>query len=120
MVEVNNLTSAVVDEEFLKKVARIVLKGENKIDLELSIALVGQERIKELNKQYRGKNKATDVLSFKYDNNFGEVVICPQETKELPRVLIHGILHILGFSHKKMNEDKYLRQICQTTAISPH
>ncbi len=121
MVEINNLTAAAVNEEFLKKVAKIVLKREKKPDLELSIALVGQERIKELNKQYRGKNKATDVLSFRYDDNSGEVVICPQKTKTLARVLIHGILHILGFTHKKMEEDKYLNQIsCQAVVTSPH
>ena len=111
MIQVNNLTDAAVDENFLKKVARIVLKRENKPDMDLSVALVGQARIKELNKHYRGKNKATDVLSFRYDDNSGEVVICPQKTKELPRVLIHGILHILGFTHKKMEEDKYLKKI---------
>lgn len=112
MVEINNLTKRRIDEKFLKKVATMVLRGKRKIskypNINLSVALVGQEEIKKLNKQYRGKNKATDVLSFRYDNNFGEVVICPEKTKELPRVLVHGILHILGFTHKKMNEDKYL------------
>ena len=108
MIEVNNLTKEKIDEKFLKKVAIMVLRSERKIskypNINLSIALVGQKEIKKLNKQYRGKNKATDVLSFSY----GEVVICPEKTKELPRVLVHGILHILGFTHKKMNEDKYL------------
>ncbi len=111
MIEINNLTATAVDKVFLKKVAKIVLKGENRLAMDLSIVLVGQARIKELNKEYRGKNKATDVLSFKYDNNYGEVVICPQKTKELSRVLVHGILHILGFTHQKMQEDKYLKKI---------
>ncbi|MEK9135183.1 MAG: rRNA maturation RNase YbeY [Patescibacteria group bacterium] len=126
MIEVNNLTKEKIDEKFLKKVAIMVLRSERKIskypNINLSIALVGQKEIKKLNKQYRGKNKATDVLSFRYDNNFGEVVICPEKTTPTPkgrgsdrsvgevlaRVLVHGILHILGFTHKKMNEDKYL------------
>ena len=105
MIEINNLTTAVVDEKFLKKVAKIVLGGKS----DLSIALVGQTRIRELNKRYRGKNKATDVLAFPY----GEIVICPSETKELNRVLIHGILHLLGFNHKQMKikEDHYLSKI---------
>lgn len=98
MIEINNLTKKKLDEKFLKKVATIVLRGEDK-KMDLSIALVGQEEIKKLNKRYRGKNKATDVLSFRYNDNFGEVIICPQKTEELSRVLIHGILHILGFSH---------------------
>lgn len=116
MVSINNLTTAVVDEKFLKKVAKMVLRGEGK-KMDLSIAFVGQKKIKELNKQYRGKNEATDVLSFSY----GEVAICPDKVRkgELARTLIHGILHILGFSHKKMEEDKYLKQICQPIVTSP-
>ena len=106
MVEINNLTKEKVDEEFLKKVAQMVLRGEGK-KMDLSIALIGQKRIKELNKQYRGKNKSTDVLSFSY----GEIVICPDKVKkgELARGLTHGILHLLGFNHKQMRikEDYY-------------
>jgi len=45
MIEVNNLTTSQVDEEFLKKVAEIVLGGEKKKNAELSIALIGQGRI---------------------------------------------------------------------------
>ncbi|MFH1462633.1 MAG: rRNA maturation RNase YbeY [bacterium] len=127
MIEVNNLTTNSVDEDFLKKTATIVLEGENKPSdsfavgrakkkLELSIVLVGQERIKELNKKYRGKNRVTDVLSFQYDDS-GEIVICLREVKknakkdglscekELVLVLIHGILHILGYSHERSEKE---------------
>ena len=102
MIEVNNLTTNQVDKAFLKGVAKKVL---GKKEFNLSIALVGQGRIKELNKRYRQKNKATDVLSFQYDNS-GEVVICLREVKknakqfkstfkkELARVLIHGIKNL--------------------------
>jgi len=112
MIEVNNLTTNKVDKAFLRGVAKKVLE---KKEFNLSIALVGQGRIKELNKRYRGKNKATDVLSFQYDNS-GEVVICLREVKknakqfkstykkELTRVLIHGILHILGYNHQQMKQ----------------
>lgn len=104
MVEVNNLTAVKIDKAFLKRLTRNVLKKENKEEFNLSIALVGEKRIKELNKQYRGKNKATNVLSFKYDDNSGEVVICPQKTKDISRVLTHGILHILGYNHQQMEQ----------------
>ena len=112
MIEINNLTTAVVDEDFLKKTAKIVIDGEKKKAIELSIALVGQERIKKLNKKYRGKNRATDVLSFSYDGS-GDIVICLGEVKknakrfgttfkkELAQVLIHGVLHLLGYDHEK-------------------
>jgi len=126
MIEINNLTADLIDEEFFKGVAKIVLKGENKKDALLSIALVGQKKIRELNKKYRGKNSPTDVLSFgdnmaggieniteRGELNLGEILICPQEVKknakkygltfkkELARVLIHGILHLFRYEHEE-------------------
>jgi len=118
MIEINNLTTSRVNEEFLKKVAKKVLKSKNKKEKDLSIALVGPNRIKELNKKYRKKNQVTDVLAF-LDRQFGlgEIVICPREVKknakrfhstfkiELVRVLIHGILHLLGENHEKSRKE---------------
>jgi len=130
MIEINNLTTNPVDEEFLKKAAEKVLGGEKK-EGDLSIALVGQGRIRELNKKYRGKNRATDALAFPGDG-LGEIVICLGEVKknakrfnstfekELARVLIHGILHLLGYDHErpgkeakqmKEKEEYYLLQL---------
>jgi len=128
MVEINNLTTKKIDEEFLRKVAEMVLKEEGKKKLGLSIALVGQGRMRELNRKYRGKNRVTDVLAFGTKTNLqfilptgktevGEVVICPKEVKknakrfhsafkeEIATCLIHGILHLLGYNHEK-NEKK--------------
>jgi ssRNA-specific RNase YbeY (16S rRNA maturation enzyme) len=50
VIEINNLTTNPVDKEFLEKVAKKVLIGENKEKLGLSIVLVGQARIRKLNK----------------------------------------------------------------------
>ncbi len=114
MIEINNLTTVQIDEEFLKKVAEKVLESENKKEADLSIALVGQGRMRKLNKKYRGKNRVTDVLAFPNKNlGLGEIVICLREIKknakrfgetfekELIRVLIHGIFHLLGYDHEK-------------------
>jgi len=127
MIEINNLTTNSVDEEFLKKIAQKVLEGEKR-ELDLSIAFVGQGRIRELNKKYRKKNRVTDVLAFpeakvflknfkmellQQSQSLGEIIICLREIKknvkrynvvfekELARVLIHGILHLLGYDHEK-------------------
>jgi len=123
MIEINNLTPlGGVDKKFLKRVAKTILKGENKKEAGLSVALVGPERIKKLNKKYRGKDKITDVLSFGQNKKFplfpetkkdlGEVIICLEAVKrnakkynvtfkkELALVLIHGILHLLGYEHE--------------------
>jgi rRNA maturation RNase YbeY len=128
MVEINNLTINLIDEDFLKKVARIVFKGEGGKEADLSVALISQQRMKKLNRRYRGKNRVTDVLAFpeskvllekfnvgpvKKIAGLGEIVICPSEVKknatrfgqspegELATCLIHGILHLLGYDHEK-------------------
>lgn len=122
MIEINNLTSVLLDKSFFKKVAREVFKKEKKEKLELSIALVNQRKIKEFNKKYRGENRPTDVLTFsevefpkskqEIKNSLGEIIICPQEVKknskrfkttfkkEIINCLIHGILHLLGYDHE--------------------
>ena len=123
MVEINNLTAGSIDEKFLRGVAQIVLKEENKKGAGLSIVLIGERGMKKLNKKYRGKNRVTDILTFGQAQKFpvipeselelGEIVICPGEVKrnskrykvtfqkELGCVLIHGILHLLGYNHEK-------------------
>lgn len=125
MIEINNLTTNEIDRDFLKRTAEIVLKGENKTDGVLSIVFVGPGKMRGLNKKYRKKNRVTDVLSFGPSLKFpsfseketGEVVVCLQEVKklakkfdsdynkELARVLIHGILHVLGYEHEKSEKE---------------
>lgn len=125
MIEINNLTTNPVDEEFLKKISQKVLTREKKKNLDLSIAIVGSGRIRKLNKIYLKKNRVTDVLAFGQNSRYkvkdvrckmrdlGEIIICLREVKnnakrfgqsfekELTRVLIHGTLHLLGYNHEK-------------------
>lgn len=112
MIEINNLSGVPVRKDFLKRVARKVLEDKKTKCRDLSIVLVKPGKMKELNKKYRKKNRPTDVLSFKYNDNSGEIVICPKEVKknaekfssnfkkESAKVLIHGILHLFGFDHE--------------------
>ena len=128
MIEINNLTSDSIEKSYFEKIVKFVLKEEGKKDEDLSIALVGQGRMRVLNKRYRGKNRVTDVLSFPESKvllekfrvgpsqkikGLGEIVICLREAKknakrykssfkkELALLLIHGILHLLGYDHEK-------------------
>ena len=117
MIEINNLSDGYkkIDKVFLKKVAEKVLKGEGKKkQIELSIAIVDPEEIKKLNKEYRKKNKPTDVLSFgEIGGDVSEIVICPEEVekngknfkRELTLVLIHGILHLFKYDHEKTKKE---------------
>lgn len=127
MIQINNLTGNPIDEDFFKKVAKIILEEELGISqfqkTDLSIALVGQGRIRELNRRYGGKNRPTDVLAFSNRNmGLGEIVICLKEVKknakkygftfkkELTRILIHGLLHLLDYSHEKKVEIKKMEK----------
>jgi len=115
MIEINNLTSFVVDDKKFSTVAKNVLKGENKETETISLAFVDKEEIRQLNKNFRKKDKPTDVLSFALseDGYLGEIVICPDIVKEnakkygvsveyeTMKVFVHGILHLLGYDHEK-------------------
>jgi probable rRNA maturation factor len=103
--------------------------GYNKKKITISLSLVRDRTIKTLNKSFRGKNSATDVLSFipldicKTQNGFlGDIIISVDTAKknakeqevtfkeELLRLSVHGVLHLLGYDHefnaKKKDADK--------------
>lgn len=81
----------------------------------LSVILVDDARIRELNKQYRGLDRVTDVLSFAYTeqgiHESGEIYICiaqalrqrvrfrTTELQEVARLFFHGLLHIFNYDH---------------------
>lgn len=85
----------------------------------VSLNLVGEGKIKELNKKYRNKNKATDVLSFpmEEDADAGDIFICLPFAKKqaksenisietkLAQLTVHGFLHLLGYDHEKSEQD---------------
>lgn len=122
MVEINNLTDFNVDKSEILRLAKLVLKGENKESESVSIAFISPEEIHQLNKQFRRKDKPTDVLAFERNpemaQDVAEVVVCPEVVKEktkdselsfekeLANTLIHGILHVLGYDHERSRRDE--------------
>jgi len=92
------------------------LKQSNRM---LSVVFVGRRRMKTLNRRYLDRDYATDVLSFSYgeakmegSDFLGEIIICPEVAvqnalryrtnpqRELWKLLIHGLLHLLGYDHE--------------------
>jgi probable rRNA maturation factor len=77
-------------------------------DGHLSVAFVEEERIAELNREHRGKDEPTDVLSFPIDGagevagprELGDVAICPEHTADLVEATVHGVLHLCGYDHE--------------------
>jgi probable rRNA maturation factor len=67
-----------------------------------------EERIRELNREHRGLDEPTDVLSFPVDEaapasgprELGDVVICPEHTEDLNEAVVHGVLHLCGYDHE--------------------
>lgn len=104
-----------------------VLEIKNEIlgeDYDLSLACVSARESSALNKKYRGKDNPTNILSFPFDRQHGEIILCPEvirreaETKKFGRayrelmgfLVIHGMLHLKGARHSsKMErvEEKY-------------
>jgi probable rRNA maturation factor len=129
----------------LKKIAQSILALVNQAEAELSLVLVGNAEIKKLNAQYRHKDYATDVLSFPIDGTLaaanrllGDVIISVEKAREQAKerggtgneemvtLLIHGIVHLLGYDHErsakdarvmKRLENKVYRQLCEQGLI---
>jgi probable rRNA maturation factor len=74
----------------------------------LAVTLVGAERIRELNREHRGKDAPTDVLAFPIDGadptpgprELGDVAICPEHCEEVTEAAVHGVLHLCGYDHE--------------------
>jgi probable rRNA maturation factor len=123
-----------VDRPRVKKIARGVLKDEGVVrPYEVSLVFTDSQTVQQLNRDYRGVNRPTDVLAFymltrdTVDNSFplppdgvtrlGEVIISYPHAvaqameqghsteKELALLVIHGILHLLGYDHKKTEDE---------------
>lgn len=117
----------------LLRIARRVCEGENLAqDAELSVLFCDDPFIKDLNKQYRGKNMATDVLSFGQlaqagrrpgaELVLGDIVIsletveqrypgdAPAMRDEVRLLFCHGLLHLLGYTHDTLAERDALRE----------
>ena len=131
-IEVNNESGVTVDEGELALLARHVLAAMRvHQQAELSVVLVDEPAMEQLNRQWMEEEGPTDVLSFPMDELrpggededpqpglLGDVVLCPQVAtrqartaghtgeEELLLLTTHGILHLLGFDHAEPEEEK--------------
>jgi probable rRNA maturation factor len=114
----------------LRQVARKILSVSGCPDAELSILIVGDRRIRQINRDYLQRDKATNVISFAQQEGdqvgggdflLGDVVISAETaardaaeaglplTIELYFLLLHGILHLLGYDHERSGADEAAR-----------
>jgi probable rRNA maturation factor len=129
-VLMSNRQRAALDEEGLRSLARDTLRGEGVDRAELSVSFVETGEIEELHERFMDEPGPTDVLSFPLEEaegpakdgakdgakdedgtrHLGDVVVAPAEAErnnpadpdgEVRLLLVHGILHLLGYDHEE-------------------
>jgi len=135
----NRQRAVAVNCAWVGRTADAVLAAARAQSAELSLVLVSDRRMRSLNRQYRKKDRTTDVLAFPLQENgvrprfrrkrgqtpfppmlLGDVVISMSTAKrqaaalghglreELARLLVHGVLHLLGYDHERSERDALL------------
>jgi len=117
------------DQAHVKRWAQAILVDVGEPSAELGILFVGDQRMRGLNRRYRGQDRSTDVLAFAMrevrtpyaighkPNTLGDVVISVSAAwrqakeagqsfdEEIARLLVHGILHLCGYDHERSEKE---------------
>ena len=128
------------EKRLSKKIVKMVLQQlKQPLSIEVCVSIVDDEQIKKLNKETRNTNKVTDVLSYpslqitageKIPQNsvfgktyLGDIIICRPQIKrqaaeysvtykqEFSRMVLHSMLHLLGYDHIKEDDDKVMKAV---------
>ena len=116
--------------KYLKRVLKAALKHEKINNAIFSIIFVDEKTIQDINRDYRGIDRVTDVISFAFEDNgklvyndrrlLGEIYICiprmkeqaleygHSEKRELSFLAVHGLLHLLGYDHMNEKDEKIM------------
>lgn len=116
--------------DYLNEVIRIALEEEHVSNAIFDVIFVSNERIQEINRECRHIDRVTDVISFAFEDNpdfvyndfrfLGEIYVCiprmqeqailygHSEKRELSFLIVHGILHLLGYDHMVKEEEKVM------------
>lgn len=133
MLSISNTTNLEIKEDYFNTVFELTKKELKLKNVFVSLVLVDNKKIKEINKEYRGKNKETDVISFAFEDEahnpkeglrvLGEIYIsiekaeeqsrdyCHSLKRELSYLMVHGLLHLLGYNHETDLDKKVMREL---------
>ena len=129
-ITITNETDEYVDEVLLNKVADYAMKSEDVNNGVVNIIIVDNKKIREINKEYRKIDKETDVISFALEDDdtfielpirvLGDIYISidkvkvqaseygHSEKREICFLVVHGILHLLGYDHMNTSDEKVM------------
>ena len=126
-----NETNENLDEymDKLYELLEFTLKKEKLDNVEFNVIFVDKDKIHEINKEYRGIDRETDVISFALEDDpdieldhriLGDIYICIEKAysqaeeyghsrlREIAFLMIHGLLHLLGYDHMEKEEEKIM------------
>ena len=134
---------ALISPVFEQLVKENIIKGKSRSlkTFQVSLLLCGDEKVRKLNQEYRGKDKVTDVLSFPAQEDLrlfspedevlhlGDLAISFPQTKKQARefsigiwdefihLFFHGLIHLLGYDHEVSKKEEKLMQIWESRAL---
>ncbi len=127
MIAIANHTHYQVPQKLVKTVLNKFCQALKIKATELSVVFMTSAEIRKLNQAYRRQDKPTDVLSFSYEYDKkrlnGEIIICYELARqnareyhhsvnqEISQLLIHSLLHLIGYDHKKAGAAKKMKAL---------
>jgi len=108
VIGLDTLTPGAPTAAEVQELCALALSSAAIEDGHVAVDFVGEERIRDLNREYRRIDAPTDVLSFGIDEagpaigprELGDIVICPEHTADLREAIVHGALHLAGMDHE--------------------
>ena len=110
MLDVEVIGAASIAPAEVERLASLAAASADVEEGHLAVEFVDGARIRELNREHRGKDEPTDVLSFPIDEDsnepvygereLGDVIISPAHTTDLREAIVHGVLHLTGMDHE--------------------
>ena len=123
--ELNQEKGTSVNKKLLDEIIKISFKVLKIKEADISIAIVSPYKIKKANEVYRKKKGVTDVLSFIYETKplNGEILICYNKIasqakekghsfeEEFKVLLVHSLVHLVGYDHKKNEDEEKMKKV---------
>ncbi len=122
-IEIENIYGYDQDYDYLNQVIDLTLEVEKIENAVFSVIFVDEAKIQKINREYRGVDRVTDVISFAFEDSIdvsydfrflGDIPRMKEqaleyghsEKRELSFLVVHGLLHLLGYDHQTEEEEK--------------